>query len=670
MKIHFCQQHKIFKKVKLCIMGKITRLAVLGFLFCFNSLLLPQNLQGQVSGVKTIPGDYNSITDAMSQIRIAGVSGPTFLELQPGYNSAVETYPITIRAIPGISSTNSLTISPAAGVTGLSIITASSSPVINFIGAYNIIIDGRPGRAGTARELTILNNGVESNAVSFTDGAVDNAVRYCVLESSPLTLFNAVVYFGRSGEPLPVNIFFENSGNELSECAVRTINSSIAIYSNGGQDVYNTGNKIINNEIMDFRRHGIAMFNFNSNWLITGNSFYSQGLVSASDISIIHFGGAIPGSVNNTISGNFIGGQSLHAAGTKFNAEYVHGILLVDGSFIVENNIIQNFNMGPGSNGWSIFNGISVVSNASAIISGNQIGGPVYQPGSITVTGNEINCIGISNGSCGFVSITNNRINNFTLLAEAKSIFFGIASIGAANTVISGNEIDFVDDVSTGQINFTAISVRQNTNCPIGPGPAVLDHNLIKNITLSSDDNNTSFTGIEITGSGSESLLLHYNEVYKINISSQDGEANFGGININDRVSGNTGNIIGSGTEVNSIMVTGKVVNATAILVNESADASISDDIIGNITVNGTLSAALKGINIQGGGKANVTGNELKDLSVSSSGISDMQGIIFSGAVTGSELSTLHNNQVYKINVSSSDGEANFAGIQINDRIS
>ncbi|MFI5130501.1 MAG: hypothetical protein ACHQFX_10940, partial [Chitinophagales bacterium] len=320
-------------------MGKITRLAVLGFLFCFNSLLLPQNLQGQVSGVKTIPGDYNSITDAMSQIRIAGVSGPTFLELQPGYNSAVETYPITIRAIPGISSTNSLTISPAAGVTGLSIITASSSPVINFIGAYNIIIDGRPGRAGTARELTILNNGVESNAVSFTDGAVDNAVRYCVLESSPLTLFNAVVYFGRSGEPLPVNIFFENSGNELSECAVRTINSSIAIYSNGGQDVYNTGNKIINNEIMDFRRHGIAMFNFNSNWLITGNSFYSQGLVSASDISIIHFGGAIPGSVNNTISGNFIGGQSLHAAGTKFNAEYVHGILLVDGSFIVENNI-------------------------------------------------------------------------------------------------------------------------------------------------------------------------------------------------------------------------------------------------------------------------------------------------------------------------------------------
>jgi hypothetical protein len=651
-------------------MKKVLHTWSLVFLFGCLWLFAAKSTQAQVSGVKAIPGDYSSITAAVLHLRTVGVSGPVFLELQPGYNSAGETFPLVIRAIPGATSINSVTISPAVSSTGLAIATSISGPVIHFIGANNIVIDGRPGRTGNARDLHIFNNGVEGNAVSFADGASNNSVTYCVLEGSHKPLFGGVVYFGQTNEPHPDGILLENSGNELSNCSVSGINQAgIGIYSNGSDPVYNFGNRIINNEINTFRRHGISMSNFNSNWVITGNSIYSNNLVANTDVSIIYFGGAISGSVNNVISGNFLGGQALHAGGGPSSAEYVYGINLVDGSFIVENNTVQNFEMGPGSEGWSIFRGISIVNNASAVISGNKIGGAGSQPGSITISGNNINCIGIVNGSCGTVSITNNRIANFTLLAGTKSLFHGIASVGAANPVITGNEIDLVDNSSTGQLTFTAITLRTNPSCPVIPGPAVIDYNLIRNITLSSGNDSASFTGIEVGGTVSELLQLHFNEVYKINVSAPGNEARFAGIKINDRISSNTGNIIGSSDDPNSIIVTGKVATVNAIRVQGSPDASVNDDIIGNFVVNGTLSSTFKGIDVEGGGKAAVTGNNMKDISVSSPGPASMSGIAFNGAVTGVEISTLHNNSIFKINISSSGAEANFAGIRINDRI-
>src|SRR6188768_1854543 len=100
--------------------SKFTRL----FAFLLLLLLVGFNEQAraQVSGVKTIPGDYSSITDAIQQISAVGVNGATFLELQQGYDSYYETYPIVIRNIPGVTETSTVTISPAAGVTGLTII--------------------------------------------------------------------------------------------------------------------------------------------------------------------------------------------------------------------------------------------------------------------------------------------------------------------------------------------------------------------------------------------------------------------------------------------------------------------------------------------------------------------------------------------------------------------
>ncbi|MBC7868360.1 MAG: hypothetical protein H7X88_12565 [Gloeobacteraceae cyanobacterium ES-bin-316] len=70
-------------------MRKIIHLSIIPFLLNCIFLLPCLEAEAQVSGIKTIPGDYASITEAVQQIRTVGVSGPTYLELQAGYNSGV-----------------------------------------------------------------------------------------------------------------------------------------------------------------------------------------------------------------------------------------------------------------------------------------------------------------------------------------------------------------------------------------------------------------------------------------------------------------------------------------------------------------------------------------------------------------------------------------------------
>ncbi|HET9433358.1 MAG TPA: hypothetical protein VFO37_06350, partial [Chitinophagaceae bacterium] len=77
-------------------MKKSNQLSAVALLFSCILLLPIQKIQGQVSGIKSIPGDYISIVAAISHIHSVGLSGHVILELQPGYASEFETFPITI----------------------------------------------------------------------------------------------------------------------------------------------------------------------------------------------------------------------------------------------------------------------------------------------------------------------------------------------------------------------------------------------------------------------------------------------------------------------------------------------------------------------------------------------------------------------------------------------
>ncbi|HEY0732031.1 MAG TPA: hypothetical protein VGD33_06415, partial [Chitinophagaceae bacterium] len=118
---------------------------------------------GTTSGVKTIPGDYPSITAAITSLQLSGIGGSVVLELQSGYNSSAETFPIVFPVIPCASAANSITVRPATGVTASISGSAASGALIRIL-ADNVIIDGS-NNGTTSRDLTISNTSTTSPSV-------------------------------------------------------------------------------------------------------------------------------------------------------------------------------------------------------------------------------------------------------------------------------------------------------------------------------------------------------------------------------------------------------------------------------------------------------------------------------------------------------------------------
>ncbi|HRE41318.1 MAG TPA: hypothetical protein PLG90_08275 [Ignavibacteria bacterium] len=155
-------------------------------------LLLTQNSFSQVNSVRLFPSGtfYNSITAAYIDILAAApISQAYTIEIQSIYDGSTETRPIQLTEVTGASSSNTITIRPAVGATGL-IISDSifATGIINLNGADYLIIDGRPGGVGTSRELTII-NGSTSAAVGTTgirllNDATNNIIRYCNFKNS------------------------------------------------------------------------------------------------------------------------------------------------------------------------------------------------------------------------------------------------------------------------------------------------------------------------------------------------------------------------------------------------------------------------------------------------------------------------------------------------------
>ena len=136
-------------------------------------------------------------------------------------------------------------------------------------------------------------------------------------------------------------------------------------------------------------------------------------------------------------------------------------------------------------------------------------------------------------------------------------------------------------------------------------------------------------------------------------IVAENGEANFTGIQINERLGGNTGNVIGSATDANSIMISGKTALATGVLIDGlSEDVSVSDDIIANITARGTESASLYGIHFNGSGLVKIAGNAVHHLSAP-----DVKGV-FINPGEGTSTATVEKNTLTGTNINSGTGIA------------
>lgn len=413
----------------------------------------------------TAGSSYPTLTAAINDLKICGISQPTILELSAGYTPASETYPILLDSIPGASATNTITIQQNSTLSGTVITSSNTTATIDINKGKYYIIDGRVGGSGSTKNLTISNTSTSATGtVLLRNEASNNMIKYCNLTGVGTGTTAGVVKFstttGSSG----------NDRNTIDNCDIKNGASKylIGIYSSGSSSSLSNDNNVIsNNNIYNF--DGTTAFGFsatstgNSRWTIDGNSFYQTTTITPT--GSVHTAINIAGGDSNVVKNNYIGGNAATASGTwpsnattSSNAARFIGISIAAGSTVasnIDNNTIKGFDLYTSSGGspsTGIFTGIYVSGGYVnvGVNTGNIIGSISSNAIKVTTsnntsTGNSYGLNGISITSTGLVNVKNNTIAGLTGVGTTASVYCKVRGVinsgGTSRKVIESNTI-------------------------------------------------------------------------------------------------------------------------------------------------------------------------------------------------------------------------------------
>jgi len=633
------------------------------------AMVSPSAQATPLSGTKTVgpTGDYASLTAALADIQTQTLGGPLVLELQSSYVSSVETFPLTFSNL-GTTATNTLTVRPQAGATGLSISGADiTAATVDLNGAQFVTFDGRPAGAGTAKQLTIANTDVNGISVRFINEASGNTLQYLVLR-------------GVNGSPVAGTICFSitsgangNDGNTIDHCdigdgASPPVNCIFGLgTTNGTAAQYNSGNIISNCNIFNFApataidASGIRLEAGNTAWIISGNSFFqtaNRAAVSATTRAIYI---NTPAGDSYTISGNAIGGGAPGATGTAWSNNG-----LATSAFVgiqigasntapssVQGNTVTNMfwiNSGATTALPGIWCGIDVAAGRVDVgtTTGNVIGAATGND-SITVTagGSGGTTFGIGSVSAATVNIANNSIGSITTNGVDSSTSASLIGIQVTNGTnsISNN---LVGSLST--TNSLNAATASTSNTGQGVTGIFTSSSTSTNITGNTVANlNNEYTGNAasgqirgiVTGSNSSGVnTIGSNIVHHLSTPSQNA-----GVNANTAVLGIADFSTVAGQTISQ--------NTVYALSNTAASAQIS--VVGFSFTQGTTTGHLYARNL------------VHSLSASTTGFTATSGV--TGMLFATGFFTAQNNMIrlgLDINGNSTAGGTYIRGINDN----
>ncbi len=362
---------------------------------------------------------FTTLTAAIADLSNFGIDGPVELHLAADYNSALETFPITIPVISGSSAVNTIKIRPAAGVTAS--ISGSSTAIIKLNGADNIIIDGS-NNSTTTRNLSIINNSSTQNTAAIWisslgagAGATNCTIKNCVINAggTSTNLFGIIA-----------------SGTTLSN-----------VTTNAGSD--NDNLTISNNQVYN-AAWGIYI-NSNSGVVASGNATISQNIVGHNDnsSSIASSGITLVGCADALVEKNTI----FNVRGSQFATNGPRGININTGtttSTINANTIYDIIYTGAAGGGGK---GIDVQAGTSLVISNNSISN-IQGDGwnnmtnlvdaivGIRLLGSSIN---VYNNSVNLGSGIFSGNNSSTAVSAAIGIGNSASSINIVNNILASN---------------------------------------------------------------------------------------------------------------------------------------------------------------------------------------------------------------------------------------
>jgi len=212
-------------------MRKFTLVCVLTL--CATLFFCSSKVEAQLSGTYTVgpttsAPNYLTLTAAITDLTSVGLSGAVILELEADYTSASETFPLNLTAFTGLSISNTLTIRPKTGATGLSISGSNTTAIVQFNGGTYITIDGRAGGVG-ASQLSITNTSTATGgaAIRLQNESSNNIVRYITARSSFSSSTTGVIHFsttsGANG----------NDNNTIDNCNINCGPAELASPTSG-----------------------------------------------------------------------------------------------------------------------------------------------------------------------------------------------------------------------------------------------------------------------------------------------------------------------------------------------------------------------------------------------------------------------------------------------------
>jgi hypothetical protein len=565
-------------------------------------------------------GNYFSLTQAIATMNEnTSLSAPVVLEFQSTYSPSVETYPIVFRSTLRTTATNTITIRPSAAVSAeinFSAGTINSASLIDFNGGSNIIIDGRPGGAGTSRYIKLNQLTVGTfPTVRFINDAQNNTLKYLTVSGQNTSTTSALIVFGTGITTGNSNILIDNCTiNGLSN----TMNCITSVGSTTPADNKNV--TISNNNIFDFFVNGgtcdgILTGGGTALWTINANNFYQTAIrnsfsvpamTTATNFRAINTNSTATNAVY-TITNNRVGGNIPGIPGSVFiigdsSSALAHLIRPIDCSNAgtaspssVQGNIISDITLY--TNGTDNFSGIGVLQTGVynvGNITPNLVGSTTAN-GNITIynRGGVAVIRGYHFTNTGGGLLQNNIVSGIDFKVQGAQAAGGsitfqgiLASATFTNPVtISGNTIGSTTLAnsfnglasSLGAIGYHGIMISGATGAAVS-----VTNNTISNLSSFQQTFSTgsSIRGINITGTSSVSTTVSGNTITNLRCDAPNNsiDVNTVVIGIHNNTSGAGRQLISNNT-IHSLTApyNGPVANvAQAILYNSTNTAGTS----------------------------------------------------------------------------------------------
>ncbi|MBS1552460.1 MAG: hypothetical protein JST15_10395 [Bacteroidetes bacterium] len=520
------------------------------------------NVQAQLSGIKTIPGNYPTISAAIADLNSQGVGlGGVIFNVSAGHTETSSNLTISILANQPTSSNTVVFQKSGSGVNPLITAAPGSSAsfdgIIKFSGADYITFDGidlidPSSNTGNA----VMEWGYALMRASSTDGSQHNVIKNCTITLQKISSLSYGIYI----------INRDTNGTVIAASDANGLNSYNRIYGNTISNVYKGIVAISSSTVKDVDNEiGVNGQAANSitNW--GGSTVAAEGIRCEGQINvkinnnIINGGNGTANAVVGIIATLF------GATGSAPNYEISYNQVTVTAS----SSSSATYGIRALATGDTVFLHHNTVENCNAAHSTSAFNGVVHDP----------------TGTTNAAYIYNNIVRNNTL-----------SGTGSANLLVGSGIINYLIIHSNQIYGNQKTGASGIMNC-IQSATASLecDSNLVYNNSIpNSSGTSSSFLYGYINSSSSVREIVYGNTIYNLSVGGSNTSASslVAGIRSNaasTSIKEYYGNQIYGLSGVSGNVTTGGVYGIYSSL---SASAKIHENKIYNITNTGSAGTA------------------------------------------------------------------------------